>query len=118
MPRSATPPTPPRRPPRAGCSSAQRLRQPLAQGPQARPEGPGQVQQPRALNLAALYAAAQAVPLAGAPRNIEAAAATGTELLLLLQRGGGAAALRLLLAAVLVHLGGLGPPPRRGSGYQ
>ena len=61
------------------------------------------MQQPRALNLAALYAAAQAVL-----RNIEAAAATGTELLLL-QRGGrgrGAAAAAGRSA---------GPPGRAGA---
>lgn len=68
-----------------------------------------------ALDLTALYAAAQAALPAGAPLNIEAAAATGTELLLL-QRGVGAGApavvLRLPLAAALAHLAGHGPPPR------
>ncbi|MGI4885134.1 MAG: DUF6929 family protein [Janthinobacterium lividum] len=77
--------------------------------------GAALAQQPQALDLAALYAAIQAALPAGALLNIEAAAATGTELLLL-QRGvgaeGPAVVLRLPLAAALAHLAGQGPPPR------
>jgi hypothetical protein len=72
-------------------------------------------QQPQVLDLTALYAAAQAALPAGTPLNIEAAAATDTELFLL-QRGVGAGAaavvLRLPLVTALAHLAGQGPPPR------
>ncbi len=69
------------------------------------------------LDLSALYAAALAALPPGTLLNIEAAAASQTELLLL-QRGLGAAAagvvLRFDLAVALVHLAGDGPAPAPG----
>ena len=73
------------------------------------------------LDLSALYAAALAALPPGTLLNIEAAAASQSELLLL-QRGLGAGAagvLRFDLAAALAHLAGAGPAPAPGvQAYQ
>ena len=74
------------------------------------------------LDLSALYAAALAALPPGTLLNIEAAAASQTELLLL-QRGLGAGAagvlLRFDLAIALAHLAGAGPAPAPGvQAYQ